>query len=98
MAELIQRQADVSQRTAHGILPMELAQPNCALLIRQEASRRIKAPGKPPPEGQERQGAGVQAGHRSMNHAILHALNPKMGQETPVWRSVWYHGGWWAPK
>ena len=42
MAELIRRHADVSQRTAHGILPIELASGGCALLIRQEACRRIK--------------------------------------------------------
>ena len=42
MAELIRRHADVLQRTAHGILPIELASGGCALLIRQEACRRIK--------------------------------------------------------
>ena len=42
VAELIRRHADVSQRTAHGILPIELASGGCALLIRQEACRRIK--------------------------------------------------------
>lgn len=41
--ELIRRHADVARRTAHGILPLELAQPNCQTLIREEASRRIKA-------------------------------------------------------
>ena len=41
--ELIRRHADVARRTAHGILPLELAQPNCQALIREEACRRIKA-------------------------------------------------------
>lgn len=41
--ELLRRRADVGRRTAHGILPLELtADPECALMIREEAARRIK--------------------------------------------------------
>jgi len=59
--ELIRRHADVARRTAHGILPLELAQPNCQTLIREEASRRIKVIEEDIDDLQERLARAVQA-------------------------------------